>query len=141
MQAWGRWLRSVPGQMSLLATVFAGAAVLALLPWLLRSAVFAYFARENYPKAEDTYAETALRVLRRPGATPAEIDAVLDEIRRRDDVAGPDRSKNLERLYGRWMTDEDAPRRRAAGDAPDGHVPALAAGLGHRPLADDAGGW
>jgi hypothetical protein len=115
MEAWGRWLRSVQGQLSLLAFVFACAVVVGLMPWFLRSLVFQRFAREAYPKVEDTYAEKALPVLRRPGSTQAEIDAVLDEIRRRDDVAGPERFKNLERMYGQWMLDEDGTDVRPGG--------------------------
>ncbi|MBY0231612.1 MAG: hypothetical protein K2W96_20190 [Gemmataceae bacterium] len=107
MEAWGRWLRSVPGQLSLLGFAFAGSAALALLPWLLRERVFVHYAREAYPKHEDTYAETALKTLTRGGATAEEIDNVLVEIRRRDDTEGKERFQNLERMYGRWMLDPD----------------------------------
>ena len=109
MEAWGRWLRSVPGQMSLLAFVFACAVVVGLLPWFLRTLVFQRFARETYP-AFDGYAETAMPVLRRRGSTEDEIDTVLNEIRRRDDVTGPQRFLNLERMYGQWILDEDVRR-------------------------------
>jgi hypothetical protein len=113
IRAWRPWLRSLRGQLTLLAGAFLGAIVLAVVIVCLRERLFEHYVREQYPRLEG-WSDEAARVLAARSSRPADIDRVgkklekliedSPESQRTDQPRG---CQALERIYGGWMTDED----------------------------------
>lgn len=108
MRRWRAWLRTVRGQLALLAATFAAAVALAAAIVCLRGAVFERYVRETYPPAGSWARETA-RELSAPETPPRRLEAiraaVIEHARRAREVRKP--AQDLEELYGLWLQEPE----------------------------------
>jgi hypothetical protein len=106
MRSWRAWLRSVRGQLSLLAATFAGAVALAVVMVCLRGLVFERYVREVYPPLEG-WSEEAAQLLAAPNTSAGRIAELGKEMQRRIDRHDDPkrRYQDLERIYGAWISE------------------------------------
>ena len=102
--------RTVQGQLTVLAVVYACAVVLGLVIVGLRESIFERYSRETYLPLEGEAAEMA-HVLADPHSTDDQVNAVGKQLaeRVRSGTLEPQQAhkpiKELEELYGAWMSE------------------------------------
>lgn len=104
------YLRSVQGQLLLFAIAFAGALVLACVPYFFRSGRFFEGAlKEKYPELSG-YAKDAVGILSDPKSEKEQIEEAKDELAKRErNTADPTKRFELvEAVYGAWVAELDA---------------------------------
>lgn len=103
-EAWKAWVRSVRGQLSLLAATLAGAVAVSVVIVCLRGVLFEHYVREKYPPA-GAWAEEAARDLTVPDAPPTRLTEIRTAAAKMYNLACETKrpAKELEELYGFWI--------------------------------------
>jgi hypothetical protein len=111
------FMRSVPGQLTLLGVTFAGALALAIVTLCLRSVFFERFVYDKHPKLEEPLATLAQDLAAGRAGTAQIDDAIKEEAKRKarpsrvpGDPSEPlppevARMMVLDVLYGAWLAD------------------------------------
>jgi hypothetical protein len=113
-----QFIRSVQGQLSLLAATYAGAILLALGAWIFRSILFEPYIREKFPPLKADLAVALLQVAdgqADPGTLAKTIDELAEKETRAGDIDSA-RDKLWAEIYGEWINRDDLdPANRLAG--------------------------